>query len=71
LGGGAAPNRLLLARHGACALALIKNRALRIKGAGNWLRRCQNCSGNSVVTGNRPPPGLAPFRLAAAHRAGL
>jgi len=48
----------------------IKNRPLWIKGMGNWPRRCQNCPGNSVVTGNRPPPGLAPFRLAAAHRAG-
>jgi hypothetical protein len=65
-------NQLLLARHGASALALgITNRSLGIKGPGNGLRRCQNRPGNVVVTGDRPPPGLAPLHLAAAHRAGL
>jgi hypothetical protein len=54
-------NQLLLARHGASALALgITNRSLGIKGPGNGLRRCQNRPGNVVVTGDRPPPGLAP-----------
>jgi hypothetical protein len=47
------------------------NRSLEIKGPGNGLRRCQNRPGNVVVTGDRPPPGLAPPHLAAAHRAGL
>jgi len=64
-------NQLLLARHGASALALgITNRSLGIKGPGNGLCRCPNRPGN-VVSGNRPPPGLGPLHLAAAHRAGL
>jgi len=65
-------NQLLLARHGASALALgITNRSLGIKGPGNESRRCQNRPGNAVVTRDRPPPGLDPLHLAAAHRAGL